>query len=163
MLMNWQEVCEYPTFRDIPFKVETNQWGKIEMSPATNEHGLYQALIIEWLARLSATGKPISECSIQTAKGVKVADVAWASYDFFRKNKRMNPYPESPEIIIEIVSPSNTREEMLEKKSLYFAQGAQEFWLCGRDGVMSFFNSSGPIANSQIIQDFPHEIDLNFA
>lgn len=46
-MINWQEICEHPVFRDIPFKAETNQWGKIEMSPAMNEHGLYQALIIE--------------------------------------------------------------------------------------------------------------------
>jgi Uma2 family endonuclease len=161
--MNWQEICEHPVLRDIPFKVETNQWGKIEMSPATNEHGLYQALIIEWLVRLSQTGKPISECSIQTEKGVKVADVAWASYDFFRKNKRRNPYLESPEIVIEIVSPSNKQEEMIEKKNLYFSQGAKEFWLCGKDGMMSFFSVDGSLIESQIVKDFPKEIDINFA
>jgi len=38
--MNWQEICEHPTLRELPFKVETNQWGKIEMCPASNEHSL---------------------------------------------------------------------------------------------------------------------------
>jgi len=121
--MNWQAICDDPTFKDIPFKVETNQWGKIELSPASNEHGLYQALLIEWLVKLGENGRPISECGIQTAGGVKVADVAWGSYEFFRKNKRQNPYQESPEIVIEILSPSNSRQEMLEKKELYFARG----------------------------------------
>lgn len=161
--MNWQEVCEHPVLRDIPFKVETNQWGKIEMSPATNEHGIYQALIIESLVRLSHAGRPISECSIQTDHGVKVADVAWASYEFFRKNQRKNPYLESPEIVIEILSPSNTQDEMMEKKNLYFTQGATEFWLCGKDGTMSFFNREGPLSASQMIKDFPGKIEIDFA
>jgi len=133
------------------------------MSPATNEHGIYQALIIEWLVRLSQDGRPISECSIQTDQGVKVADVAWASYGFFRKNQRRNPYLESPEIVVEILSPSNTREEMAEKKVLYFNQGATEFWLCGKDGSMTFFNSNGLLSESQMIKDFPKKIDINFA
>jgi Uma2 family endonuclease len=161
--MNWQEICDNPTLKDLPFKVETNQWGKIEMSPATNEHGLYQALIIEWLARLSPSGKPISECSIQTTKGVKVADVAWATYDFFKKNKRCNPYLEAPEIVIEILSPSNTREEMNEKKKLYFAAGAKEFWLCDQEGIITFVNADEQLTESQLIKAFPHRIDINFA
>jgi len=35
--MNWQEICEHPALRELPFKIETNQWGKIEMCPASLE------------------------------------------------------------------------------------------------------------------------------
>jgi len=161
--MNWQELCDSKAFIDLPFKVETNQWGKIEMSPASNEHGLYQVLIIEWLIRLAQQGKPLAECSIQTTQGVKVADVAWASYDFFRRNKLQNPYPQSPEVIIEILSPSNSRAEMNKKKRLYFAKGAQEFWLCDKDGKLLFFNPQGQMPESQIIQGFPQRITIDFA
>lgn len=55
--MNWQQICETPFFKDIPYKVETNKWGKIQMSPSSNEHGLYQALIIKWLANLADKGR----------------------------------------------------------------------------------------------------------
>ncbi len=161
--MNWQKLCENPIFKNIPFKIETNKWGKIEMSPASNEHGLYQALIIKWLSELTDQGQAISECSIQTAEGVKVADVAWGSYKFFRKNKRANPYLESPEIVIEILSPSNTRQEMIEKKELYFARGAQEFWLCGKLGVIEFYNNHKKLGQSDIIAQFPKKIEINFA
>jgi Uma2 family endonuclease len=160
--MNWQEICEHPTLRELPFKVETNQWGKIEMCPASNEHGLYQALLISWLARLSESGRPISECSVKTSKGVKVADVAWGSFEFFKKNKRRNPYLESPEIVVEIISPSNTVAEMQEKKSLYFNVGAQEFWLCDQ-GNMRFFNQNKELEFSELIKTFPNYLELNFA
>lgn len=162
-LMNWQAICDNPAFKDMPFKLETNQWGKIELSPASNEHGLYQALLIEWLVKLGEGGRPISECGIQTSQGVKVADVAWGSYAFFRQNKRQNPYQESPEIVIEILSPSNSAQEMLEKKELYFARGAMEFWMCGNDGKMRFFNNHEELLCSTIIVSFPNTIEIDFA
>jgi len=161
--MEWQEVCEHPILRDIPFKIETNKWGKIVMTPATNEHGLYQVLIIEWLLKLCEDGKPISECSIQTSDGVKVADVAWGSYEFYKKNKRSNPYMKSPEIVVEILSPSNTLQEMEEKKELYFARGAKEFWLCDKDGKMRFYTYYGALDKSEIVEAFPDRIDIYFA
>lgn len=161
--MNWQEICDNPAFNDLPFKFETNEWGKIEMCPATNEHGLYQSLLIAWLARLSQQGHPISECGIQTSKGVKVADVAWGSYEFFKRNKRANPYLEAPEVVIEILSPSNTRAEMDIKKQLYFEQGAKEFWLCDKNGDILFLNPRQQLVSSQIILDFPNRITIDFA
>jgi Uma2 family endonuclease len=161
--MNWQQICDNPAFNDLPFKFETNEWGKIEMCPATNEHGLYQSLLITWLARLAQQGFPISECGIQTRKGVKVADVAWGSYEFFKRNKRANPYLEAPEVVIEILSPSNTRAEMEIKKQLYFEQGAQEFWLCDKNGDVIFLNAQQQLIKSEIILDFPNRITIDFA
>lgn len=161
--MNWQEICANPWFKNMPFKIETNKWGKIEMSPASNEHGLYQALIIKWLFQLGEKGRPISECSIQTGEGVKVADVAWGSYDFFKRNKRANPYVESPEVVIEILSPSNTASEMVEKKALYFARGAEEFWLCHQSGEVEFYDNNHKLIGSRLIDEFPLKIEITFA
>ncbi|VFM96633.1 MAG: Putative restriction endonuclease [Candidatus Kentron sp. G] len=161
--MNWQEICDNPIFHDLPFKVETNQWGKIEMSPATNEHGFYQALLIEWFIKLSRGGRPISECSVQTENGVKVADVAWGTREFFKRNKLGNPYLESPEIMIEILSPSNSRKEMMGKKELYFTAGAKEVWLCAEDGGMAFFSPEGELAGSRIVEGFPGKVEIDFA
>lgn len=106
--MQWQEICDNPLFQNIPFKIETNRWKQIVMSPADNQHGLYQARIILWLAKLLDDGEPQVECSVQTTDGVKVADVAWGSTEFFTRNQRANPYQVAPEIVVEILSPSNT-------------------------------------------------------
>jgi len=161
--MEWQEICEHPSLRNMPFKIETNKWGKIVMTPATNKHGVYQALIIEWLSKLGAGGRPISECSIQTSDGVKVADVAWGSFEFFKKNKLSNPYLESPEIIVEILSPSNTFQEMEEKRELYFARGAKEFWTCDEEGLMRFYTYGRKLDKSEILEAFPEWINIDFA
>ncbi len=161
--MEWQEVCDHPQLRDLPFKVETNQWGHLEMTPASNEHGLFQALIVQRLAKLGAGGYAISECSVLTGAGVKVADVAWAKKAFFKRHRRANPYPEAPDIVIEILSPSNSEQEMDEKKGLYFARGAREFWICGQNGKVRFFDRHRELGRSDLIPRFPNLIKINFA
>ncbi len=160
--MNWQQICNNPAFNDLPFKFETNEWGKIEMSPASNTHSIYQGLLIGWLNKLGQKGWAFPECSVQTTKGVKVADVAWATVDFFKRNKSRNPYLEAPEILIEVISPSNTKAEMMQKKQLYFAKGAQEVWLCNSQGKMSFFNAEHELESSVLMPDFPVVIKIDF-
>lgn len=161
--MNWQEICENPLLQNLPFKIETNKWGNLEMSPASNEHGLYQSMIIKLMFKLAVGGDSLTESSVQTSEGVKVADVAWGSYEFFKRNGRANPYLESPEIMVEILSRSNPQQEMAEKKELYFARGAKEFWLCDRNGEMSFFTNHQYLLKSEIIPEFPTRIIISFA
>jgi hypothetical protein len=43
--MLWNDVITSPYLRDLPFKIELNKWGKIEMSPASNIHGHQQGEI----------------------------------------------------------------------------------------------------------------------
>ena len=43
--MTWAEVCDNPILQDLPFKIELNKWGNIEMSPARSRHGEYQSRI----------------------------------------------------------------------------------------------------------------------
>ena len=161
--MNWQVICDNPLFENLPFKFETNRWGRIVISPASNRHSRYQGLIARLLDRLLTDGEAIPECSIQTADGVKVADVAWASSDFLRRHGVANPYPEAPEIVVEILSPSNTLAEMEEKKELYFARGAREFWICEVDGLMRFYNNHAQLVASVLAPGFPARVELPFA
>jgi Uma2 family endonuclease len=156
--MNWANICEDPILKDLPYKIETDKWGNIVMSPATNEHGIYQARIVVLISRLMDTGTIISECSVQTKEGVKVADVAWASDGFMERNKGKTPFGEAPEVCIEILSPSNTEMEMDEKKELYFARGTKEFWICDEEGNIKYYKNTGMINRSNIISDFPSKI-----
>ncbi|MBV8175315.1 MAG: Uma2 family endonuclease, partial [Verrucomicrobia bacterium] len=63
----------------------------------------------------------------------------------------------APEICVEVLSPSNTAEEMAEKGALYFEAGAHEVWLCGVDGKIAFYMPE-PSAQSAICDGFPSEI-----
>jgi len=154
--MNWQEVCNDQTLKDLPYKIELNEWGQIIMSPASNFHGILQAALIRAMARAREDGTIIAECSVKTAKGVRVADVAWASPAFRHEQGKATPYNKAPEICVEIVSPSNSAKEMEEKRELYFAEGAQEFWLCDEQGVLSFYDCTGRIPASGMFPSLTH-------
>jgi len=154
--MNWQEVCNDPSLRNLPYKIELNEWGQIVMSPASNFHGILQAALIRAMGKAREDGVIIAECSVLTCKGVKVADVAWASPEFRREQGNATPYTQAPEVCVEIVSPSNSAKEMEEKRGLYFACGAVEFWLCDEKGLLSFYNCDGQIAASCFFPSVSH-------
>lgn len=84
--MEWSEVIENETLQNLPFKIELNEWGNIVMSPVSNNHSFIQGVIIEVLHQLKKEGRVFPECSVQTSKGVKVADVAWLSSSFIANN-----------------------------------------------------------------------------
>ncbi|PZN81358.1 MAG: hypothetical protein DM484_08665 [Candidatus Methylumidiphilus alinenensis] len=148
--MNWQEVCDDPTLRDLPYKIELNEWGQIVMSPATSRHSILQGLLIDVLNRLKKDGLVLPECPIQTSKGVKVPDVVWVSSLFLNEHGDETPFEKAAEVCIEVLSPSNTQQEMEEKRELYFARGAKEVWLCDEQGNLSFYDCTGPLTNSSL-------------
>lgn len=160
--MNWQDICNNPSFKDLPYKFETDRWGHIVMSPATNRHSQYQAMIAKLLDQHLPGGLAFPECSIQTSQGVKVADVAWAGYDFLKRHANDNPYPAAPAIVVEVLSPSNSLAEMDEKQGLYFEQGAAEFWVCDSKGDMRFYDAQGILPKSRLVPEFPGRIELPF-
>lgn len=148
--MNWQEVCDDPLLRELPYKLELDEWGHIVMSPATNRHGLLQGLIQAALRDIREDGLIFPECPIQTAKGVKVPDVVWASAAFLDEYAACSPFPRAPELCIEILPPAHSPGEMDAKRELYFARGAQEVWLCDERGALGFHDCTGPIPTSRL-------------
>ena len=115
--MLWSEVITNPYLKNLPFKIELNRYGKIEMSPASNKRGRLQVWFSNLLSQQLKQGVTLIQCSIQTLEGVKVADVVWCSKNFIKNYDYQTPYPRAPEICIEIVSPSNSKEEMFNKVS----------------------------------------------
>jgi Uma2 family endonuclease len=69
-------------------------------------------------------------------------DAAWLSNQR-RASKSNDPlYLIAPEICIQVESPANSMEEMMERKRLYFERGAEEFWLCNLNGKVTFYDQS---------------------
>ena len=156
--MTWQDVLEHPSLQDLPFKIELNEWGQIVMSPASNRHSNVQAEVALLLKQSLPEGRIFTECSVDTPKGVKVADVAWASEAFIEKYGYETPYPKAPEVCVEILSSSNTTAEIEEKTMLYLAKGAKEVWICDLEGRLSFHGNEGVLAGSNLAPDFPSQI-----
>jgi Uma2 family endonuclease len=152
--MQWADVLNDKSLSNLPYKIELNEYGQIVMSPASNQHGFLQAEIAFFL-RLQKNGKVITECSIDTPKGVKVADVVWGTNEFFSKYGLATPYFFAPEICIEIISPSNSAQEIVEKTKLYLQQGAKEVWICKADGKIDYYNLTGKQPKSSLFSQLP--------
>ena len=162
-LRRWAELLADAELARFEGRVETDRHGHIIMSPPpAPQHGGFQAAIASLLDRHMKTGRVLTECPISTADGVKAADVAWASPECMRELGNRVCFPKSPEICVEVLSPSNTEAEIREKVALYFDAGAQEVWLCAESGALSFFGPgpSQPMSTSQLCPQFPKQIEL---
>jgi Uma2 family endonuclease len=139
----WADIMNDPSLQDLPYKIELNARGKIEMSPASNLHGRLQARLTTELATRLPAGEVITECSVLTEIGVRVPDVAWASAEFLDVHETSTPFPSAPEICVEITSPSNSDDEIQEKIRAYLAAGALEVWIVGENGVIEYHDRTG--------------------
>ncbi len=147
--MQWSDVLEDRCLENLPYKIELNEWGNIVMSPASNRRGQVLSAIAYHLRSQLKDGTMITQCCVGTNKGVKVADVAWCSYEFIQKHGLETPFTEAPEICVEIVSPSNHPKEMEEKIALYLDEGAREVWIVSEEGDIKYYNLTGLISASQ--------------
>jgi len=158
--MNWQEVCEHPSLKDLPFKIELNEYGEIVMSPVKIDHSVFQGEILRLLNLMIKSGRTLVECAIKTRKGTKVADAAWVSEERYEQIKHKVECPIAPEICVEVISSSNTNNEMQEKRLLYFENSSEEVWICEETGEMSFYNATGKLERSTLVPDFPDHIEI---
>lgn len=153
--MSWQEVCDNPKLQNLPFKIELNNQGQILMTPVKVYHSLFQGKITGLLYSKLTDGDVLVECAISTKKGTKVADVAWASRERLKVIKNEVECSVAPEICIEIMSSANTKNEMTNKRKLYFDNGATEVWVCSENGVFEFFTKAGKSSHSLLAPNFP--------
>ena len=160
--MTWAEICEDKFLNSLEWRIESDRWGNVVMSPPPrSRHGEYQGEILFVLRELLPGGRAIPECPLQTTEGVKAIDVAWVSHER-RKSKPNNPvFLIAPEICVEVESPSNSHAEFMERKRLYFEQGAVEFWICGLLGGLTFHDRTGEISTSKFCPAFPAKIELD--
>jgi hypothetical protein len=124
LILRWEEVLRDPSLQDLPYKIELNVWGKIEMSPASVRHGWLQAALAAEFTQPLRDGVTLTECPILTGIGVRVPDVVWASARFMREHRGLSPLPRAPEICVETLSRSNVEAEIGEKTQSRFPVAA---------------------------------------
>ena len=151
----WDELTADPTLEGLPYKIETNRQGQLILSPHKNRHSDLQTALFLLLQEHAPDGHISVEYALATARGVKAPDVVWMSPDRRREMRETgDPSTLAPEICVEILSESNTEEEMQEKRSLYRAIGAEEVWIVGEDGDIRFFGEEEQ-DRSTIVPDCP--------
>lgn len=154
LAVKWQELMNNAFFRDVPYKVELNKFGQILMSPASNRHGILQNKVARVIENDKQSGIIVIECSILTSEGVRVADVAWLSDEFYAEFGEKTPYPKAPEICVEIKSPANSKVEMDEKIRLHLEKGALEVWIVDEYAKIDFHTHTGKIMKSKLVENY---------
>ena len=144
-LKRWKVLCADPVLAKLDYRIETDRHGHILMSPPPGyDHSGHQSDLVLTLHRFMPHGKTLVEVPISTSDGVKGADVAWISRRRAARGVKQNVLVIAPEICVEVLSPTNTRAEMMAKKALYFEAGAEEVWFCDRKGRMFFYLKEVP-------------------
>ena len=156
----WEDVCNNPLLADLPYRVEINRQGNIELSPHSRKHSKYQHSIGKLLDRLMPPGQVVPECAVRCGPATPVADVAWFSLE--RDAACGNEFAAivAPEICIEVRSPSNSRREMEAKREDYFEAGTLECWFCDLSGAMRFYGPEGELEQSRLCPEFPKQVVL---
>jgi Uma2 family endonuclease len=162
---HWNALARDPALRDLPYKIETNARGQLLLSPPPkNQHSDRQEAIQDLLRSHAPEGHQPPEYAIATPAGTRAPDVIWASTE---RKKAMDatgdPTTLAPEICVEVMSPTNTEAEMMEKAALYLRCGAEEVWIVDADGGIRFFVASEEdvpeeAEASQIAPDAPTRI-----
>lgn len=161
LAQRWAQVLQDPVLRNLPFRMELNRWGHVEMTPPASPGHMRVATRLALLLRETLGGDAFTECAIVTSSGVKIADVVWCSQAFLERNRNalatMQPsLPEAPELCVEIMSPSNLPAELSEKAALYLEAGAQESWIVHRDFGVQILGPDGERDRSQFQVDIAH-------
>lgn len=154
LAVRYEKLCEDPWMAKVQGKVEIDAWGRVMMTPPpAYYHGAVQARLIQTLGRLPG-GQVAAESPIATSKGVFAADVTWASDVFLRARAGEVALQQAPELCIEVVSPSNSRKELTDKRDAYLASGAKEVWIVyPKSKRCEFFDPRGELDRSSFSVD----------
>jgi Uma2 family endonuclease len=144
LLAQWEAACSDPELARLPHKIELNEWGKIELTPpAPPIHGDF-AFETAKLLEAFLGGKASVECPVLTVIGVRVPDAVWVPEERRAELRGSQPLVRAPEICVEVISLSNTSEELEEKTKAYLAAGAREvIWVEPQAKRVRYFREDG--------------------
>ena len=159
-LERWAEIQNDPFFLSLEQRIETDRHGQVIMTPPPSfSHSFKGSKLIRLLNQHLSDGQALHAIPISTYDGVRVADVAWLSSSHLSEARQENILLSAPDICIEVLSPRNSKAEMLEKMALYFHAGAKEVWLCQDDGALEFFTATDHSSPQSILAPaFPGRI-----
>ena len=130
LLMTVEEYRELPARDDV---VQELQWGQVvTLTRPKMRHTKLQYRLVELLrSRVGHMGIVASEVPFRALPqfDLRGADIAFVSQERWAATDDEDNLQGSPELVIEVLSRSNTQAEMREKAALYLSTGGQEFWI----------------------------------
>ena len=124
-------------FMDLPdppgeFRLELRHGEVFELASPTFEHEIQVAWIHRLLAPVAdlyGLSKDNLAYRASAEYNVRIADFAFVARERLGRLGQHRILPGAPDLIVEVVSPSNTVEDMEEKVQVSMGNGCREFWL----------------------------------
>jgi Uma2 family endonuclease len=130
LLMTVDEYCQLPEREDV---IQELHWGQVvHLTRPKVKHTRLQYRLVDLLRPLAAGwGTVGAEMPFRALPeyDVRGADVALVSRERWNATDEDGYLQGSPELVIEVMSPSNTKAEMREKAALCLSTGCVEFWV----------------------------------
>jgi Uma2 family endonuclease len=130
LLMTVEQYRQLPPREDV---VQELHWGQVvTLTRPKMKHAKLQSRLVRLLRpRAEHLGVVESEVAFHALPeyDLRGADVAFVSRRRWEETPDDDNLQGSPELVIEILSPSNTQAEMREKSALYLSTGAGQFWV----------------------------------
>jgi len=157
LVRRWNELAADP---ESPDHFELNEFGELILSPPpTNLHDRIAQLVARALMdQLGADA--FVEMSVYTDRGIRVPDVVWMPSQRWAESRFETPLPLVPDVSVEVLSPSNTGEEIAMKAGTYLRGGAREVIVVGLKGEVEFFGAEGKRKSSALGISFSLPNDL---
>jgi Uma2 family endonuclease len=140
LIRRWQALAADPASPDY---FELDQFGELILSPKPTTGHQRIASAIAWLLRSQLGGEAVTEVSILTDRGVRVPDAVWMPSVRWIACKDQSPLEIVPDLCVEVLSPSNTRQEIEMKVGAYLRGGAHEVIVVGLRGEIEVFGPQG--------------------
>jgi Uma2 family endonuclease len=99
------------------------------------KHVFVQKRLMELLDSAGGSGSALMEVGFRPLPEheLRVADVAYTSLQRWSEQDPAGHFQGVPDIVIEVLSPSNTAAEMLDKEQVCLENGGHEFWVVDID------------------------------
>ena len=103
----------------------------IHVAPPKFDHYMIQQILRDLLDQAAAgAGRAYTETGFKVGDyEFRIADVAYATIERWARARAEEYFHGAPDLVIEVLSPSNTVAEMIDKETLCLENGCREFWL----------------------------------
>jgi len=140
LIRRWNELA---ADSESPDYFELNEFGELIMSPKPTTGHQRVASAVGWALKSQLGGEAVTEVSVLTDRGIRVPDVVWMRSERWGECQGQTPLHAVPDVCVEVLSPSNTREEITMKVGAYLRGGAREVIVIGLKGEVEFFGPDG--------------------
>ncbi len=115
-----------------PFYYELRHGELVQVPRSNLRHHVMQERLVDLLRAIPGmTGYVSMQFAFRALPeyDLRVADVGYLSQERWEKTDLDSHFQGAPDLVIEVLSPSNTAEEMFDKERLCLENGAREFWV----------------------------------